>query len=69
MLLKLGQNRRYLFCSQPTIWSAKPPEEDENTSLILPKLLEQGFFLGDSIGHLAVGNQCRIHDTTAKLKR
>ena len=68
MLLKLGQNRRNFFCSQPTVRSAKPPEENDNTSLILPKLLEGGFLVGDSAGYLAVCDQCRIHDTSAKLK-
>jgi len=38
VLLELGQNRRNLFCRQPTEGSSKPPEEHNDTGLICPEL-------------------------------
>ena len=65
VLLQLGQDSRDLSCSQPTVGSAKPPEEDDHTSLVFPKILECCFLLGDSVSNLTVTNLCWLHITSA----
>ena len=67
MLFELGQNTRNLFCRQPAVRSAKPPEEDDHTGLILPELPECCFLLGDSMGHLTVSYLCGLHTTSRNI--
>lgn len=55
VLLELGQNRRDLLCRQPAERSSKPPEEDDDTGLILPDVLEGCLVLGDRVHQLNVG--------------
>ena len=62
MLLQLWQNRRNLLCRQPTERSSKPPEEEDDTGLLLPQLLEAGLVLGYSLGQHHLGDGGWIHD-------
>ena len=61
MFLKLRQKRRNLFGRQPTEGSPEPPEEDDDTGLILPQLLEGGRHLGHGIRELDVRDLSGIH--------
>jgi len=62
VLLELGQNRRNLFCRQPTEGSSKPPEEDNDTGLVGPQLGKRdlGPIRGRDQTHLS--NTGWVHD-------
>ena len=61
MLLKLRQERRNLLGRQPAERSSKSSEEDDDTGLILPQLLECCDLLGGRVCQLTVCNLVRIH--------
>lgn len=57
VLLKLGQNRRDLFCRQPTEGSSKPPEENDDTGLVCPELSKS------DLGPIGGGDQTHLSNT------